>query len=182
MSRITLEARNTGRPGAIRARNLADDGPLWRKVAEPENWSWGNHAWPGPVFADDFVAPPAGFGKSPRTRLRRPLLYHPLSYGAGEAAGPAASERQSRLPVLRGAFARPRQGHPGSRPDPPAWAGRRGPRAGGTGTGARAGGRRRRIIRRYRGQPDPGGVRGPYRGRWPDCSDKAPRPAPTRSP
>jgi hypothetical protein len=44
MSRITREATNTGRVGAHMRGNLADGGPLWRKLAESGRWPWSHHA------------------------------------------------------------------------------------------------------------------------------------------
>src|SRR6266571_3062916 len=59
--RLRGSGQDTGRPGAIRGRNLADGGSPWRKVAEPGRRPEPRHAWSGPISADDREAPPAGF-------------------------------------------------------------------------------------------------------------------------
>jgi hypothetical protein len=62
-----------GAPVGIRAGNLADGGPPWRKVAEPAAQPGPHLSWSGLVFADNRVAPPARRPQQDsnlRTRLR----------------------------------------------------------------------------------------------------------------
>src|SRR6266702_4143318 len=88
--RLRGSGQDTGRPGAIRGRNLADGGSPWRKVAEPGGPPEPRHTWSGPISADGRTARPRQ-DSNLRTRPRGPLPLTQRSRGPEQATAQAGA-------------------------------------------------------------------------------------------